>query len=99
MGVEFSVDYELVMDAARRFDQAAGEFQEITGVLLNLGTQLQTTWLVGLAGAACMRNTAFLQGRFAQLIAKANEMQSDLLATVQQFRDDVDPGMAARFDG
>lgn len=97
MGVEFSVDYELVMDAADRFEAASGEFKEIINVLTQLAEQLMGTWLVGLAGNAAGKNVEFLNQHLQQLISKADEMRQDLLTTVQDFRDDVDPGMAARF--
>lgn len=97
MGVEFSVDYELVMDAAARFESASGEMKQIVQVLIGLSEQLQGTWLVGLAGNAAAKNVEFLNTLLNQLISKADEMRQDLLTTVQDFRDDVDPGMASRF--
>ncbi len=99
MGAEFSVDYELVMDAASRFEAAGTEFSEIINVMNQLAEQLRGTWLVGQAGNAAAGNLQFLQTRMQLLVQKSEEMRGDLLNTVQQFRDDVDPGMAARFDG
>jgi uncharacterized protein YukE len=99
MSAEFSVDYDLVMDAANRFDAASGEFKDIIRLLQQLSDQLQGTWFVGLTGNAAAKNIAFLQNHLQQLVAKSDEMRQDLLNTVQEFRDDVDPGMAARFDG
>lgn len=97
MSAEFSVEYEQVMNAAAAFDTAGTDFKAMIDTMEMLRGQLTSTWLVGLTGNAAAESLARLQAHLQQLVQKAEEMRQDLLATVQDIRDDVDPGMAARF--
>jgi len=95
---EFSVDYELVVDAANGYEDAASQFKEIIQVMDNLRQQLTTQWFVGLTGNAASANLEALQGQLNQLVEKADEIRQDLMNTVASIRDDVDPDMASRFE-
>lgn len=97
MSAEFSIDYDLVMQAANTFEVASGQFKEIVDTMEYLRSQLTSTWLVGLTGNAASQNLEGLQARLNQHIAKVDEMRGDLLATVGDVRDDIDPDMAGRF--
>jgi hypothetical protein len=98
MAAEFSVDYELVVDAANGYEDASSQFKEIIQKFGELGEQLSTTWFVGLTGNAAASSLEVLQGRLNELVSQADEIRQDLLTTVASFRDDIDPDMASRFE-
>ena len=95
MSAEFSIDYELVMNAANTFENSSGQFKEISDTMEMLRQQLTTTWLV-----ECRRPVPGKSAKSPQsALAQADEMRGDLLTTVQDFRDDVDPDISQRFQG
>lgn len=95
---EISMEYASMENAAKVF-QAAGEtYTKMSQQLGLVADQLLKTGFLGGTGKAAETYIQNLQSRLQDLARRAAEMQSDINKNVASFRNDVDPGIAQRFD-
>lgn len=94
---DVQMDFDLVEDMARIFDQGAQELDEIRTVMLQLADQMEGGALIGEAGNAFSEG---LRGPMAQALSKLSEkfveLQRDTYGAMISLRDG-DTEAASRF--
>ncbi|MBX3062931.1 MAG: WXG100 family type VII secretion target [Anaerolineae bacterium] len=95
---EISMEYASMENAAKVFLAASESYTKMAQTLGNVAEQLVKTGFLGGTGKAAESYIQNLQARLNDLSRRAVEMQSDINKNVASFRNDVDPGIAQRFD-
>ena len=97
MAINFTIDYATISNAASVLDASNEEYTELSNVLQTLRTNLTSTYFVGLTGNAASAFLERLQAEIATACTHCQATSAALTATLRDTRDNIDPGMAARF--